>query len=63
MSSYDEQETDRQNVVKFATKIIEAQEEPNMKFLKLVGLASESVKDPTDNDEQLINAVVSSGLK
>ena len=45
-----------------ATKIIEEQEETNMERLTLSELASKSVDEPSQEEKQLINAVVRSGF-
>ena len=55
-------ETDKQNLVELATQLIEAQEDTNMVKLCLAELSKSSVAEPTEEDMQLINALLNSGF-
>ena len=47
-------------MVDLTTRLIEAQEDTNMKELYLNKLSSKSVAEPTEEDKQLINALLNS---
>ena len=49
-------------MLEFFSRIIEEQEEPIMKELMIVGMSSQSIVEPTEEDKRFINAVVRSGL-
>ena len=49
-------------MLEFFSRIMEEQEEPIMKELTIIGLSSQSIVDPTEEEKRFINAVVRSGL-
>ena len=49
-------------MVDLTTRLIEAQEDTNMKRLTLFKLSSKSVGEPTEEDKNLINALLYSGF-
>ena len=59
---YEHSETDRPNVLEFASRIIEEQDEPVLQELTLSELSSASIEEPTEEDKRLINAVLQSGI-
>ena len=62
IGGYDLPEADRPNVADLATKVIEGQKESSMEKLTLHGLSSKSADEPSMEEMQLINALVSSSL-
>ena len=55
-------ETDKKNVAELASRLIEAQEDANMKQLTLDNICSKSVDEPLEEDVHLITSLLNSPI-
>ena len=55
-------ETDKKNVAELASRLIEAQEDANMKQLTLDNICSKSVDEPVEEDMHLVTSLLNSPI-